>query len=162
MKPGDNLTVTLINELGTESMVHAHNTMHSSNTTNLHTHGLHIDPAVDTVFLKAGPGESLRYEYQLQADHAPGLNWYHAHYHGSTTLQLMGGLVGALIVEPSASNRENIPSSIHSATSHLLVITRIIFVQETSGGLVTQGCGSFFKCDVVSQSPLCTGNGKSQ
>lgn len=49
--PGDNLTVTLVNELGSDDSPSVHNTMHAPNSTNLHTHGLHIDPATDTIFL---------------------------------------------------------------------------------------------------------------
>ncbi|MEM7025354.1 MAG: multicopper oxidase domain-containing protein, partial [Pseudomonadota bacterium] len=31
--------------------------------------------------------------------HAPGTHWYHAHVHGSTAIQLVNGLAGALIIE---------------------------------------------------------------
>lgn len=71
--PGDNVTVTLTNDLEAASDAGTMNTMHAPNSTNLHTHGLHIDPAVDTIFTTAEPaGGSLTYEYRIPADHAPG------------------------------------------------------------------------------------------
>lgn len=159
LKPGDNFTLIVKNKLGpyTSPRVHKHNTIHSPNTTNIHTHGLHISPSVDNVFLFADPGENLTYHYQILSDHAPGLHWYHAHYHGSSTLQIMSGLVGALVVETMKNSESNIPDSIVDADSHILVLTRLIFIQETQNGEVTQGCGVNFTCDSTSQTPLCTG-----
>jgi FtsP/CotA-like multicopper oxidase with cupredoxin domain len=60
IKAGSNFSVTLVNQLGPEAVVETMammNTIHSPNTTNMHTHGLHINPAVDTVFIKTLPGE---------------------------------------------------------------------------------------------------------
>ena len=164
--PGDNLTLTLINELESAAVdEHGHNELHGANLTNIHTHGLHIDPNVDSIFVKAGPGESLTYEYQLPLSHAPGLHWYHAHHHGSSSMQLMGGLVGALIVTPFNTSgnptlivEQNISTSILESNSYLLVVTQLFFSQETSGdGSVTQGCGVGWACDADTQGPLCTG-----
>jgi FtsP/CotA-like multicopper oxidase with cupredoxin domain len=39
---------------------------------------------------------------KFNAGQAPGTHWYHAHKHGSTSLHMMNGLAGALIIE---SNR---------------------------------------------------------
>ena len=158
--PGDNFTLTLVNELGAEtnlSSPHLHNSIHSPNTTNVHTHGLHIDPNVDNVFVKAGPGESLVYKYRLPTDHAPGLHWYHAHFHGSSALQLMGGLAGALVVEQDASNAPQVPASLRNADSRVMVVTKLMLGQETSDGEVSQGCGEDWTCDADTQGPLCTG-----
>lgn len=157
--PGDELTLTLVNKLGPEldGEEHIMNTMHSPNTTNMHTHGLHISPEVDTVFISAKPGESLTYPYKIAEDHAPGMHWYHAHLHGSTTFQVMSGMLGALEIKPIPS--QNIPESITSADSHLIVLTHIKFNQElgADSGLVNQGCGPSFTCDPYVQAPLCTG-----
>jgi hypothetical protein len=159
LKPGDNLTLTVVNNLGPYSSTHTHvhNTIHSPNTTNVHTHGLHISPLVDNVFLTAAPGDTLIYNYEIRSDHAPGLHWYHAHFHGSSTLQIMNGLVGALVIESLRGDPANIPESILRADSHVLVLTRLIFKQETQNGQVTQGCGATMVCDPNSQSPLCFG-----
>jgi FtsP/CotA-like multicopper oxidase with cupredoxin domain len=161
LKPGDNLTLTLINRLGPDPSplpAHVHNTIHSPNTTNLHTHGLHISPLVDNVFLSAGPGEALVYAYEIRPDHAPGLHWFHAHHHGSSTLQLMGGLVGALVIESVRGGAANVSDSLLLADTRLLVLTRLLFKQETENGRVTQGCGPDQACDPTSQAPLCYGH----
>eukprot|EP00957_Ditylum_brightwellii_P038439 2905825-Ditylum_brightwellii.AAC.1 len=43
----------------------------------------------------------LEITYDIPANHPTGLYWYHSHVHGSTNLQLMGGLVGAILVVPN-------------------------------------------------------------
>jgi len=74
-----------------------------SDTTNLHTHGLWIDPNEDFVGSFAFPGKSWNYTYNLRLEHMPGTFWYHAHHHGSTMLNVYGGQYGALIVEPAST-----------------------------------------------------------
>jgi hypothetical protein len=156
--PGDNFTLTFINELGPQpDDVHIMNKMNGPNTTNVHTHGLHIDPNVDTVFVKAAPGESLVYKYQMPSDHAPGLMWYHDHHHGSSTLHLMNGLVGAIDVQPIPTGSQKIPTSITNGDNFLLVVTKLVVGQETIDGVVSQGCDVGYPCDAITQSPLCTG-----
>ncbi len=89
-----------------------HNKPHCFNTTNLHTHGLHVSPAAfldpngeliasDEVLLEVEPGQVQRYCIQLPEFHAPGSYWYHAHRHGSVAIQLSSGngLCGTLIIE---------------------------------------------------------------
>lgn len=75
----------------------------ASSVTNLHTHGLHVSPGErsDNVMLKIKSGKQNDYKISLPSDHAPGTHWYHAHLHGSTALQVQGGMAGALIVKPS-------------------------------------------------------------
>ena len=70
--------------------------------TNLHTHGFHVSPAgtSDNVMLLIGPTCNSSYKYTVPDYHAPGTHWYHAHIHGSTALQVQGGMAGALIVSP--------------------------------------------------------------
>lgn len=94
--PGDNFTLTLINALGENAADEdtTMNSMHSPNSTNVHTHGLHIDPLVDTIFVTAAPGETLVYAYEVPANHAPGTHWYHDHTHGGSAMRVMGGLHG--------------------------------------------------------------------
>ena len=76
LKPGDTFTLTVINTLAPDTGItssitncdddlfcdvtgaHVMNTLHSPNTTNVHTHGLHIDPYVDDV-LNVDPLRSL-------------------------------------------------------------------------------------------------------
>ncbi|KAJ3396938.1 hypothetical protein HDU80_009796 [Chytriomyces hyalinus] len=104
---GDTVTVTIINQLGANNDADdlvdmtLMNTMHSPNSTNLHTHGLHVSSSQDTVFQRIYPGQTFQYKYTIPDDHAPGLHWYHSHKHGTSALQVMGGLVGAIYVRPT-------------------------------------------------------------
>lgn len=68
--------------------------------TNLHFHGGHVSPKgnSDNVLLAIKPGETFDYEYKLPENHPPGLYWYHPHYHHYTDQQVMGGMLGAIIV----------------------------------------------------------------
>lgn len=68
--------------------------------TNLHTHGLHVEPTGmhDNVFLNVGPQTSANLEFTLRPDHRAGTFWYHAHRHGSVAYQLTNGMAGALVV----------------------------------------------------------------
>lgn len=60
----------------------------------------------DDVLFKLNPRENLgdpatthEYSVLLPDDHPPGTHWYHSHYHGSTGIQVVDGMVGVLIVE---------------------------------------------------------------
>ena len=74
-KPGDTLYIHLKNELpsnaGTDHAMPL-DTPHDFNTTNLHTHGLHVSPAgnSDNVLLEIQPGEDFRFEMKNSA-HSP-------------------------------------------------------------------------------------------
>ncbi len=97
--PGDRLQVALRNDL--------------PEATNLHVHGLHVSPQDngDNPFVHIGAGSTFNYEYELPADHPPGVFWYHPHLHGSVAEQVSGGLYGAIIVEdpePIAVSRERV------------------------------------------------------
>ena len=90
--PGDVLRLTLANEL--------------DQTTNLHTHGLHVSPEGngDNVFRMVEPGERATYEYVVPTDHPTGTFWYHPHHHGTVADQVFGGLFGALVVAAPAQS----------------------------------------------------------
>lgn len=77
------------------------------NWTNLHLHGLEIDPHLfapqGTSNPKAGyititPGGDYLYHFQLPEDHPQGTFWYHPHRHNSVAIQAWGGLAGMLII----------------------------------------------------------------
>ncbi|MBY0431527.1 MAG: multicopper oxidase family protein, partial [Rhodospirillales bacterium] len=53
----------------------------------------------DNILLTVNPGETQKYRYAIPANHPCGLNFYHAHEHGSVALQVASGMAGALIVE---------------------------------------------------------------
>jgi len=99
---GDSFTITVINELSNDANLAGEvNTFHEPNTTNLHTHGLHISSLApgDDVFTTVHPLSTNVYSYELPPDHMGGTFWYHPHYHGSTQIQSGGGAAGFLIVE---------------------------------------------------------------
>eukprot|EP01084_Bolivina_argentea_P072693 131980_1 len=56
-------------------------------TTNLHTHGIHVSPFEDDVLIAIEPDQeyTLTYNYGF---HYPGTFWYHAHHHGSTLFKV--------------------------------------------------------------------------
>jgi FtsP/CotA-like multicopper oxidase with cupredoxin domain len=116
VKQGDTLRILVDNGLppnvdADEDETQLMNTAHHLNTTNLHTHGLHVSPQSpsDDILLEIDPasasatetvpGTQFRYEYQIPGDHPEGSYWYHPHVHGSSAIQTMNGMSGALIIE---------------------------------------------------------------
>lgn len=100
-KPGGKIKLTVKNELGLDSAdqtARPLNSYHRPNTTNVHFHGVHGDPAVDDPFTTVGASGQLFYKLSLPRDHEPGLHWYHSHSHGASYQQVMGGLFGAIVI----------------------------------------------------------------
>lgn len=96
--------------------------------TNLHTHGFHVSPKgrSDNVLLRINQRRHNQYTYHLPQDHAPGTHWYHAHLHGSTALQVQGGMAGALIVDAPPGQSLNPPGyAVHE---------RVLVLQFGNGG----------------------------
>jgi FtsP/CotA-like multicopper oxidase with cupredoxin domain len=91
VRPGDTVNVKLTNNL--------------DQATNLHTHGLFVNPNEnsDNPFVHVMAGESFDYRFEIPADHAEGTHWYHPHLHGQVANQVFGGLYGAIIVEDESS-----------------------------------------------------------
>ncbi|NET28500.1 multicopper oxidase family protein [Okeania sp. SIO1I7] len=100
------------------------------NTTNLHFHGFHVSPmsiapngdvvsggknddveiSSDDVLYELDPsttGGSTEHPYcvYLPTYHAPGTHWYHPHMHGSTAIQVIDGMAGALIIEDPPADK---------------------------------------------------------
>ncbi|WP_105036501.1 multicopper oxidase family protein [Cryobacterium aureum] len=99
VRAGDTLSVSLRNGLADPS--------------NLHVHGLHVSPEnnSDNMFVTVAAGDSFDYQYELPANHPPGVYWYHPHHHGFVADQVFGGLYGAIIVEdpdPIPASRERV------------------------------------------------------
>lgn len=117
------------------------NIPHNFNTTNLHTHGLHVSPAgnSDNVLIAIAPGEEFFYEIKIPTDHHAGTFWYHPHVHGSTSVQVGSGMEGALIIE---GDIDKVPA-IAAAKEQILVLQQIpygkidnpIVKEDTKGGL---------------------------
>jgi FtsP/CotA-like multicopper oxidase with cupredoxin domain len=107
--PGDTVRITLDNQLpagpqpgdpGCMAAGQMPDMPHCFNGTNLHTHGLWVNPSGngDNVLLSINPQTQFTYEYNIPSDHPSGTFWYHTHRHGSTALQVSSGMAGALIV----------------------------------------------------------------
>jgi FtsP/CotA-like multicopper oxidase with cupredoxin domain len=83
------------------------NNPHGFNTTNLHVHGIQTIPHLfkplgtsdpHAMMIEIEPGESFLYNFPIPEDHPSGLHWYHPHKHGSTDVQVSGGMAGAIIM----------------------------------------------------------------
>ncbi len=98
--------ITVDNQLEGDDVVRPgdHNIPNGHNRTNLHVHGWHVSPDEDNIYWEILPRKSRAYTYHLE-DHSPGTFWYHPHRHGSTAIQVAGGLAGALIVEDAMDQK---------------------------------------------------------
>ena len=107
VRPGDVLSITLVNRLG--------------ETTNLHTHGLHVSPSghADNVFVAVADGARRTYTYEIPHDHRSGTFWYHPHMHEMVAPQVFGGLAGVIIVEDAL---DELPE-LAGATERVLVVS---------------------------------------
>ncbi|MDF0676778.1 MAG: multicopper oxidase family protein [Nitrospira sp.] len=141
VKPGETLNILLNNVLPHESpnqiaaqvkqeadSAFIETRPHSFNTTNLHTHGLHVSPVgnSDNVLLAIPPQTQLLFEIKVPANHPAGTYWYHAHAHGSTAIQVGSGMAGALIIE---DDEATLPSALREATRRekILVLQTILY-----------------------------------
>ncbi len=179
--PGDRIDVHFINSLPLDppgdNCPADHNQPHGRNTTNLHTHGLHVSPTVDStgtfdadnVFLKITPkgqevpcrNDSFRdgethYRFELPPDHPSGTFWYHAHKHGSTNDQVSGGLAGPLIIR----DRPGVmPDYIAQARERIFMLTTDGAVEMDPGGggtlnpTVTLDRGSVERWRIINANP---------
>ena len=160
--PGEAMEVKLINNLPAlhDDCTFNPNNFHGRNTTNLHTHGLHVSPGTDSsgefdsdnVFISLVPenqavacsevcGEDVAthfrwhetdYKFEVPADHPSGTFWYHAHKHGSTAQQVGAGLAGPLIIKDRPGF---MPAYIEQAKEKtIMLMNRGIVVTDPNGG----------------------------
>jgi FtsP/CotA-like multicopper oxidase with cupredoxin domain len=113
-------------------MLHDMNKPHGFNTTNIHTHGLHVSPSgkSDNVFVEVKPGEHFDYEIKIPSDHAAGTFWYHAHKHGSVAMQLGGGMQGMIIVEGGMDQQPEIKA----ARERIFVFQQLSYLHNKKSG----------------------------
>ena len=127
VQPGDVLRIRLSNDLPPNpDVVPADVDLpHHFNTTNLHTHGLHVSPAgiSDNVLRSMEPGQAYDVEVAIPADHPRGTFWYHPHHHGSADVQITSGMAGALIVEGDFAD---VPE-IAAAQERVLILNEVLF-----------------------------------
>jgi len=126
--------ITVVNNLGPESPDNPTdmNVYKDGNTTNVHTHGLHLSGMGDSdnVFTKIGPGESHTYRYNIPCNHAGGTFWWHPHHHGASHLQVGGGAAGALIIEDDAE-REGLPDWYTEMEELIFFVTHLHLAKYT-------------------------------
>ena len=132
VRPGDTLSITLRNRLLPEPGPQPSdiNTPHNFNTTNFHSHGLHVSPSgnADNVLRLMPPQSTSLVEIHIPQDHPTGTFWYHSHVHGSTALQVSSGMAGAIIVENPDDPRslDSVPE-IRAAKDQVLLLQQISY-----------------------------------
>ncbi|NUN16626.1 MAG: multicopper oxidase domain-containing protein [Myxococcales bacterium] len=85
----------------------------------------------DNVLNDVPPGGLAKYRWDLDQDdsdpdrpggkHWPGTHWYHPHIHGSTTVQLMNGAAGMLVVEGNVDQLD----AVNAARERVMVLSQI-------------------------------------
>lgn len=119
MSPGNKYILRLHNLLPYTEKEQAHNVFKDPDIVNIHTHGLHISgesPGDDVTRAFEG-GRGGDFVWDIPADHMGGTYWYHAHHHGSTYLQVSGGMFGMIVIDDT---NDNIPSSVAAMEERLL------------------------------------------
>jgi L-ascorbate oxidase len=123
------------------------NTPHCFNGTNLHTHGLWVNPGGngDNVLISINPGVEFQYEINVPVDHPAGTFWYHTHRHGSTAMQVSSGMAGALIIRgkrpPTLEENGDIdtllkPTPSQSFKERVLVLQQIQYACRDKDGYI--------------------------
>lgn len=162
IKPGDTIRLSLNNKLPADPTCikppGGVNTPHCFNGTNLHTHGLWVNPAGngDNVLLSINPGVSFQYEYNVPSDHPAGTFWYHTHRHGSTALQVASGMAGALIIRgnrpPTPGGTGDIdtllkPTRTQPFRERVLVLQQIQYACRDAKGQIKLNPDKTYRCD---------------
>ncbi|MCG8464571.1 MAG: multicopper oxidase domain-containing protein [Xanthomonadales bacterium] len=124
---------TIFGYIPPENLSINHNEPGNFNVTNLHTHGWHVNPTEnhDNIFAAIGPGDpTYLQQVDLPTDHVAGTFWYHAHVHGSTTIQVSSGMAGTLLVNDPNKGLDAIPE-ISSAVDRVMVFQQLAY--DTNG-----------------------------
>ena len=155
IKTGDTLRLEVINQLppnppSNEPAAH----LRYPNSTNLHTHGLHVTPGLvspgvygdyvmDDPRLGIQPGQSRKHEYRIRPDHPPGAYWYHPHLHGASSLQVGSGMAGALLIKGDIDQVPEIAAAVER-----------VFVFQSP---ITNAAGTLESFTQVADSPATEG-----
>ncbi|KAJ0407792.1 hypothetical protein ATCC90586_006268 [Pythium insidiosum] len=127
LRPGDTLHLHQINELGpNEPGAWSPNTYHDPNSTNIHVHGMHVDPTgiSDNVLRTLAPGETMDSKIRIPENHPSGVSYYHPHYHGSVNIQIAGGMAGAIVVE---DDEDSLPAEYKHMRRHVVMLQEFRF-----------------------------------
>ncbi len=112
VKPGDTLTIDMVNELPANPTNQRGGFFPKDPyTTNLHLHGLRVTPLGngDNVYRVMEPGTTNQVQVTIPKDHPSGTFWYHPHKHGSVSFQLIAGLAGFLIIKGGPGTLDAVP-----------------------------------------------------
>lgn len=163
--PGDTIRVNLNNKLPADPSCleegeegHDVNEPHCFNGTNLHSHGLNVNPAgnSDNVLISINPGVSFEYEYNVASDHPAGTFWYHTHRHGSTAVQVSSGMAGALIIRgnrpPTRTENGDIDTLLKPTTrqpfeERILMLQQIQYACRDAEGNIKRNPDNTYRCD---------------
>jgi L-ascorbate oxidase len=160
--PGQTVRMTLHNELPPDPTCPTRggsaNIPHCFNGTNLHSHGLWVNPNgnSDNVLVSIDPGVTFQYEYNIPPDHPAGTFWYHSHRHGSTALQVSSGMAGALVVRgtrpPTPSENGDLdtllkPISGQPFTERVMVFQQIQYACRDKDGNIERNPDKTYRCD---------------
>lgn len=160
--PGQTVRMTLHNNLPADPTCGttggSANTPHCFNGTNMHTHGLWVNPAgnSDNVMISVNPGVTFQYEYNLPPDHPAGTFWYHSHRHGSTALQVSSGMAGAMIVRgtrvPTPTANGDLDTLLkrtraQSFPERVLVFQQIQYACRDAGGNIEKNADGTYACN---------------
>lgn len=124
---GERIDITLANNLPENpdagEVIDDHNLPHHINSTNFHTHGLHVEPTgdADNVIREIFPQTIAAVTIDIPANHNPGTFWYHGHKHGANLVQFYSGMTGFLIIEGDV---DEVPE-IAAAEERLMMIQEI-------------------------------------
>ena len=152
---GDTLRILVVNQLPPNPpTVEPAQHLRYPNSTNLHTHGLHVTPGLvapgvygdfvmDDPRLGIQPGLVRQHEYRIGLDHPPGAYWYHPHLHGSTAIQIGSGMAGALIIKGEIDHVPEIAAA-----------TERVFVFQSP---ITDAAGMLESFTQVADSPATEG-----
>ena len=136
LSPGDELTITLQNNLQNSSGISQEGALEGQhifpNRTNIFIQGLPLDPAINNPYrFTWGDGDSLTYNYVIAPDTPLGLHWYHSRVHGIASLQVMGGLFGALVIqEPEGASTSLLPAALQAVDRQLLVLSHVMVAPD--------------------------------
>ncbi|WP_202987682.1 multicopper oxidase family protein [Cellvibrio polysaccharolyticus] len=143
VEPGDTIRATLKNRLPKDencfNKSQPVNEPHCFNSTNMHTHGLWINPAgnSDNVLISINPDVDFQYEYNIPADHPAGTFWYHPHRHGSTAIQVASGMAGALIIkgdrQPTTTQNGDLDTLLSATEERILLFQQIQYYCHGEG-----------------------------
>lgn len=162
LAPGETLRITLNNQLPKDDPSCAEqgnvNIPHCFNSTNLHAHGLWVNPEgnSDNVFVRINPGVAFEYEYNIPADHPAGTYWYHPHLHGATAIQVASGMGGALIIRgsrlPSTGKTGDIDTLLRNADGRpfperVVLFQQIPYACRDAAGAIKTDVNGVWTCD---------------